>query len=229
MIKIKICKLCKNNFEGNHNKLFCDMCRIKKEKDGYWNNRDICLLRAKKYRQKIKNNKELQLKKQAYNKNYYLNNLEQIKKNSKLYRVTHNEYFKAYSIKNRKYNNLINLMNNKKRYYNDINFRLSVIFRTRIKAALKNSAKKTKSIDLLGCTIHEFKNHLEKQFSDNMTWQNYGFGPDKWNIDHILPVSKFNLLDINEQHKCFHYTNQQPLWWKDNMKKRDKILVDIKW
>ena len=53
-----------------------------------------------------------------------------------------------------------------------------------------------------------------------MTWNNHGlYG---WHIDHIKPVSKFNLLDLEEQRRAFHYTNLQPLWALDNIRKSNK-------
>jgi len=48
-----------------------------------------------------------------------------------------------------------------------------------------------------------------------MTWDNYG----KWHVDHIIPISSFNLTLETEVEKCFHFTNLQPLWAKDNLKK----------
>lgn len=56
-----------------------------------------------------------------------------------------------------------------------------------------------------------------------MTWDNYGNGDNKWNIDHIIPISKFNLSIESEQFKAFHYTNCQPLWHKFNIKKGNRI------
>jgi len=61
---------------------------------------------------------------------------------------------------------------------------------------------------------------LETKFLEGMDWDNYGiYG---WHIDHIKPCSLFNLENIEEQKKCFHYTNLQPLWAIDNLKKGNK-------
>ena len=54
---------------------------------------------------------------------------------------------------------------------------------------------------------------------NGMTWDNYG----EWHIDHIKPCSSFNMLIEEERKRCFHYTNLQPLWAIDNIKKSDKI------
>jgi uncharacterized membrane protein YheB (UPF0754 family) len=95
----------------------------------------------------------------------------------------------------------------------DINFRLSVNFRSRINSALKKGCKKTSSFDLLGCSIEEYKLYLEKQFDENMNWENYG---KYWDIDHIKPCTMFNLTCLEEQKQCFHYSNTQPLSKKEN-------------
>ena len=55
-----------------------------------------------------------------------------------------------------------------------------------------------------------------------MSWNNYGNGHNKWNIDHILPVSKFNLNKISEQKKAFNFKNCQPMWAIDNIKKGNR-------
>jgi hypothetical protein len=61
---------------------------------------------------------------------------------------------------------------------------------------------------------------LEKQFTKGMNWKNYG----KWHIDHIKPCASFDLSLEHEQKLCFHFTNLQPLWAKDNIRKSDKII-----
>ena len=75
---------------------------------------------------------------------------------------------------------------------------------------------------LLGCTVSFFMKHIESQWKEGMTWDNYGYRG--WHIDHIIPCSAFDLTKEEEQKKCFHYTNQQPLWAEENMKKGAKIL-----
>jgi len=91
-----------------------------------------------------------------------------------------------------------------------------------ILGALKrqNVRKTDKTLQLLGCSIKELKLHLEKQFKPGMSWNTHRlFG---WHIDHIKPCSLFDLTKKEEQQKCFHYTNLQPLWWYENLQKSNK-------
>jgi hypothetical protein len=55
-----------------------------------------------------------------------------------------------------------------------------------------------------------------------MSWDNYG--RKGWHIDHIIPCDLFDLTDYKQQKQCFHYTNTQPLWWDDNLKKHTKLI-----
>lgn len=93
--------------------------------------------------------------------------------------------------------------------------------RERVRVALKSQGvkKNNKTIELVGCSIEYLRKYLEVQFDDKMTWQNYG----KWHIDHIIPCASFDLSDIEQQKKCFHYTNLQPLWAIDNIRKGAKL------
>ena len=111
-----------------------------------------------------------------------------------------------------------------KKYKKDLNFKLRAIISVRMRQALKrNNTKKTsKSAELLGCTVKEAREHIEKQFKEGMTWENYGH--NTWHIDHIMPCASFDLTDPEQQKKCFHYTNLQPLWAHENMSKGAKIL-----
>ena len=73
--------------------------------------------------------------------------------------------------------------------------------------------------ELIGCSHEELKNYLESKFEEGMNFDNYG----EWELDHIYPISKFKLNDINEVKKCFNYKNIQPLWKLDNRSKSNKI------
>lgn len=90
----------------------------------------------------------------------------------------------------------------------------------RIRNALKGKTKSESTLKLLGCPIYEFRKHLESQFTKGMNWSNYGYYG--WHIDHIRPCARFDLSKPEEQQKCFHYTNLQPLWKEDNQSKGKK-------
>lgn len=96
--------------------------------------------------------------------------------------------------------------------------------RSRFRAALLRamSQKYTNTFNLVGCNPEELLKHLESKFQNGMSWNNYR----EWVIDHIKPCISFDLTQIEEQKKCFHYTNLQPLWAKDNSKKaiQDRLL-----
>jgi|TARA_E500000318_G_scaffold94438_1_gene93786 hypothetical protein len=92
--------------------------------------------------------------------------------------------------------------------------------RKRISQALRGILKSNHTLDLLGCSAFELKAHLESKFQDGMSWDNYG--RDGWHCDHIRPCASFDLSDPKQQEECFHYSNLQPLWAKDNLSKKDK-------
>lgn len=97
--------------------------------------------------------------------------------------------------------------------------RLKASLRSRLYAFVKRKNKKS-SFDFIGCSIDELKEHLSSQFTEGMSWENYG----EWHIDHIKPCSSFDLSILEEQQKCFHYSNLQPLWALDNLKKGAKEM-----
>ncbi len=99
--------------------------------------------------------------------------------------------------------------------------RLQSALRSRVRQAIKHQRgiKAKKTMALTGCPIKELRERLESKFQQGMTWDNYGRGHGKWNIDHIIPVTAFDLSNPVEQAKCFHYSNLQPLWFWQNMAK----------
>ncbi len=105
--------------------------------------------------------------------------------------------------------------------------KIANICRIRVWHASKKhrSCKRGKTFDLIGCDAETLRKHLESQFDEEMTWENQGrYG---WHIDHFLPVSLFDVTDPVEQKECFHYTNLQPMWATDHLRKGSEI--DPKW
>ena len=165
-------------------------------------------------------------KQTKYRLDYYYINTEYYHNKHKLWNIKNKEkekirsaqYYKtnkSYLLKRRNINSL-------KRYKTDLNYKIRKLLRNRMYHVLtgKRITKRYKTMDLTGCSIDELKYYLESKFLPGMTWENYG----KWHIDHIIPCAFFILTDYQEQKFCFHYTNLQPLWAEDNLKKRDNII-----
>lgn len=104
----------------------------------------------------------------------------------------------------------------KEKWHNNPLFKLQKLIRYAVRRAFKNNAKTKRSTQLLGCTIEEAKAHIERQFQNGMTWENHG----QWHIDHIKPLAVAKTSE--EAEKLCHYTNLQPLWAIDNIKKGSK-------
>lgn len=99
-------------------------------------------------------------------------------------------------------------------------FRCECRLRTRLSNAMRGAVKADKTFGLIGCTMRFLRIHLESQFTDGMSWENYGrYG---WNVDHIKPCRDFDFTDPEQQRECFHYTNLRPLWWRDNLARNRK-------
>jgi hypothetical protein len=118
-------------------------------------------------------------------------------------------------------NNSKNLISKLKEKRNtDVLYKLRIGIRTRIKQALGGNFKRGKTIELLGIDIVGLSDYLESKFTEGMSWENYGL--HGWHIDHIIPLS--SAKTIEEFNILCHYTNLQPLWAKDNLKKSNKLL-----
>nr|QBK91973.1 MAG: hypothetical protein LCPAC304_03160 [Pithovirus LCPAC304] len=81
-----------------------------------------------------------------------------------------------------------------------------------------SNLKTKRTMEYVGCDVETLREHLKKQFLPGMTWENQG----KWHIDHRKPCAVFDLNNEEERHRCFHYTNLQPLWGPDNLSKSDQ-------
>ncbi len=107
-----------------------------------------------------------------------------------------------------------------KKHRKKINYKLAANMRKTLSVALSENRiiKSKKTLDLLGCTIVKLKKYLKNKFKEGMTFENYG----KWHIDHIKPITAFDLSDVSQQKECFNYKNLQPLWAKENIRKSNK-------
>jgi hypothetical protein len=155
-------------------------------------------------------------KRRIYDKQYRSINKEKIAINDS---IRHKKY---YSINKEKINKRNSLYYNngyeKRRKSVDINFKLRKLLRTRLQSAMRGNYKSGSAVRDLGCSIDELKIHLEKQFKSGMNWQNHGkFG---WHIDHIKPLSSFDLTNPQQLKEAVHHTNLQPLWWQENLSKQ---------
>jgi hypothetical protein len=167
-----------------------------KAKKYYIINKEKILKQSKIYKENHKN---------EYKK-YYLNHKEEIKEKSKKYGKNHR---KERNIYQNKYRNI--------KLKTDINFKLAHYLRCRLRSAIQFNQKSGFIIKDLGCSIPELKLYLESKFQEGMSWDNYGYWG--WHIDHIIPLASFNLSNREEFLKVCHYTNLQPLWGKENLKK----------
>jgi len=148
---------------------------------------------------------------------------DHVKAKKKLYKLNNREYI---SIKGREYSQRPEILDRRRertryRLKNDPIFKLKCNVRTRIRLYVKRGlAKKTLPTSILvGCSWEFLKNHLEKQFKPNMSWANYG----KWHIDHYRPMASFNLFNQEELLECCNFSNLQPLWAIENLRKSDNF------
>ena len=218
-METKVCDKC------NLEKELCKFGILRKNKDGLRNICKVCKgVDDKKYRE---NNKEkiCDIKKNwvknnsNYQKEYYNKNKEKLKLESRIFykknKLRYNQQSSSW--------NQINFEKRKKitkKYKQKPEIKLKENIRHRVYIFLKskNLRKNNKTFEIIGCTPFELQKHLEEQFIDGMTWENYG----QWHIDHIIPLSTANIEE--EIYKLCYYTNLQPLWAIDNLKKGNKIL-----
>jgi hypothetical protein len=204
----KFCSICKEEKDiycfskDKHNKDgLCVRCKECSKK--YWSEtKEKRHQKQKLYREshsqeiketKIKCYKNNKTKYDKTRKNYLINNKEKIKLQAKLYQRERR--------KNPLYRSLDSL-------------------RHRLYMCLKKNRASFKTLDLLGCSLEDFRFYMESKFSEGMSWDNYG----EWHIDHIKPCVSFDLTDDTQVKLCFHYSNLQPLWALDNILKKDKLL-----
>lgn len=161
----------------------------------------------------------------ATTRRYYKNRMTWLKTHPKENR----EYLDGCGTRNKRHGEKPKAKKRKWEYHasrlkTDIEFRIRCRLQTRIHHALSGITKKSASTEsLLGCSFCQCREHLEHQFKEGMSWNNYG----EWHIDHIIPCASFDLTKEEDQRKCFHWSNLQPLWAKENSSKGDKIIPKL--
>jgi hypothetical protein len=209
----------------------CCTCKIVKPKNNFVKDKtrkdglcSQCKSCQKKYREKP------QVRKKALKrmKQWSLNNLEHKKELDKKWYENNKEHKSKYD-KQRYLENRDEIIKNQYKYLkekrnSDVIFRLTDSLRSRLLLALRGINKSASSKELFGLIGKNLMDYLELMFYGNMTRENYG---KVWHIDHIKPCSSFDLSKPEEQRKCFHYTNLQPLLAKDNLRKSNKIFGNI--
>ena len=145
---------------------------------------------------------------------------KRLDKNRESYRKYYSENREKLLLRNREWR--ISNQDKVRKYGKDKKSILAKNLRNRVSKALNGGPKTQKTLALLGCDIDFLVKHLESKFLDGMCWENYG--THGWHVDHIIPCCKFDLTDPSQQSMCFHYSNLQPLWAKDNHSKGGKAL-----
>ncbi len=140
-------------------------------------------------------------------------NLGYFRQKNKEYRLKNPERYRNYDTKRRAAKTVY--ARSKRR--NDVCFRIAACHRGRINAALQGRNKLASSMELLGCSLENFKIYLESKFEPDMTWDNHG--RTGWHIDHIVPCAIFDLSKPEHQKRCFHFSNLQPMRATENHRK----------
>ena len=159
-----------------------------------------------------------------YSQKWYENNSKKSIENSSIWKKNNIEKIME-SHKKYRENNPEKIKETLKKSNQKPKRKMSSNIRRRLSQYLKLNiiTKKNKTFEIVGCTPEFLKEHLEKQFKEGMSWENYGlYG---WHIDHIIPLSSSKTEE--EIYQLSHYTNLQPLWAEDNLKKGNKILKKI--
>lgn len=235
--KEKECGKCKKNkqlkdfYKGRWHE--CKECAKSKRNYGYKSNPNIQKKRSTEYRKKNRDRCNQTVRRwreknsdydRVYNKKRWETQKEELKKRNKKYQEENKDKIKAARKKYYKENKKEILKKNIKyemdRRKRDPLYKMSKNLRCRTRIAFKRSRwSKNKSNEImLGCTYKEAFNHIESQFQEGMTWDNHT--NNGWHIDHIIPLSYAKTEE--ELIKLCHYTNLQPLWAEDNLKKSNK-------
>lgn len=176
------------------------------------NSESIILKNSLKYHQSVK----AKIDKSNYNKEYRQKNKDYYTNYNKNYYKDPNKAELVREIRKRSSKNVRSTVNGKLRHS------VSNSISKYLKTFARGKCKEGSFINFVDWTMDELVSHLESQFKDGMSWDNYGFRG--WHIDHIKPHSMFPYSSMDDPlfKECWSLTNLQPLWWLDNVKKSNK-------
>lgn len=210
--KLITCRSCEKDkpftneyFSVSHNLVtnYCKECKSRDSKDSYYRNWDAAQERSRKYEEKHKE------KMNAWRKSPEARAAENERRKKPEYKKKSNE-------------------NEKRRRKEDKQYQVKKNLRCRLSAAMKSQIgfKRGKSEELLGCSYEVATAYFESKFTEGMSWDLYGFGEGKFNLEHVVPCTAFNLENDIHAKQCFHYTNVIPMWHEDNVAKSDWITYN---
>lgn len=212
--------------------ILCNKCKGAKDASDFYGDksRKSGISRWCKVCMKVQNTKwksENTSRVSEYNIRYRKSNATTIRQVQKLYRQVNRDSIQESDMRYR-IDNRDKVRKWRRKYYysvvrNSPEKRLLNYYRNSLRKHLIRKLQKS-SKDFIGCTTEDLRHYIESQWSENMSWDNYG---KAWHIDHIIPCARFDLTNEQEVTACFHYTNLQPLGASDNMSKQDKLPADF--
>jgi hypothetical protein len=197
--KYPSCKDCKKTTDKKYRETHLEQ-RRQTDKKYYQSNSSKIKERSNKW---YNENKERHLERM---RQYYKENYSKIKSTQKKWDDLNKDKIREYF---------------RMKYNTDINHRIKQRINGRLRSCVKT--KKNSSFSYLSCDIEFFKQWIEYQFDDNMSWDNIG----KWHFDHVIPCASYDLTDEKQILECYHWSNIRPLWCSENCSKGCKVLKDI--
>lgn len=201
--------------------------KLQKKKEYYYANKEIVLERNRKYY--LSHIEQIRARRKKYHREYYLKNRERVIERTSRYNKDNKERAAMWARNRRKRaDSWIKTRANEDRYRirkmsEDVCFRLNWCMSRAVRQALKGN-KRGKSVQtVLGYSMGELKEHLQRMFTNKMSWDNYG---SYWHIDHIIPKSWFvySSMEDEEFSMCWNYTNLQPMRAEDNQRKSNRYI-----
>ena len=127
---------------------------------------------------------------------------------------------KVYRQKNKESRNAYSRVYYQEKYTNDLPYKLMILVQNAAQRVTGKRPRNKEALEILGCTMEHYIQHLESKFTEGMNWDNHA--KEGWHIDHIRPLREKELT-LEDGLKRLHYTNTQPLWAKDNIAKGNNL------